>query len=257
MIDWNDAFDNSSYVPGSGNLADRWAVDARNWRAQHTCQEIVYGARPRNRIDLFHPEGAAKGLVVFVHGGYWQMLDKSFWSHFAMAPNARGWVFAVVGYTLAPEVRISEIVNEVGAAVEAAANEVAGPVRLIGHSAGGHLVARLACSDGPLPDRLDRVLPVSGIHDLRPLLLTRMNDVLRLDREEAREQSPALLDKRSGLDVICWAGANERPELVRQTRLLSEAWGVPNMFDPGHDHFSVIEQLADPHSPLNSALLED
>lgn len=257
MIDWNDAFDNSSYVPGADGLADRWANEARDWRAKVPFREIVYGTRPRNRIDLFSPKREARGVVVFVHGGYWQMLDKTYWSHLAAGAFARGWAFAVVGYTLTPDIRISEIVKEIEAAVKATANEVDGPVRLIGHSAGGHLVARLACSDGPLPERIDRVVPISGIHDLRPLLLTEMNTVLRLDQEEARAQSPALLDKREGLNVICWVGANERPELVRQTRLLSAAWGIPNVFDAGQDHFSVIEQLADPHSPLISALLED
>ncbi|MEX0316416.1 MAG: alpha/beta hydrolase [Ruegeria sp.] len=257
MIDWDDAFDNSGYVPGSDELPARWAAEAATWREQGGEFDIAYGDAPRNRLDLFRPEGEARGLVVFIHGGYWQMLDKSYWSHFAAGPLSQGWALAIPSYTLAPEARLSRIVDEVRAAIEEAARHVAGPIRLVGHSAGGHLVARMACADGPLPNRVEKVVAVSGIHDLRPLLHTEMSQTLRLDAAEAAAQSPALLSRREGVQVTCWVGANERPELVRQTRVLSEAWQVPNVFDPGHDHFSVVEELGRPGSALLTELLED
>lgn len=258
MIDWDDAFDNSSYVPGSGRLASLWAARAAECRAEFGGElDLPYGDNPRNRLDLFRPGEKAKGLVVFVHGGYWQKFDKSYWSHLAAGPLAAGWAMAIPSYTLAPEARLTRIAAEIRAATEEAARHVSGPVRLAGHSAGGHLVARMACTDGPLPERVDRVISISGIHDLRPLLATRMNAALHLDAAEAAAQSPALLPRRPGLSMTCWVGANERPELVRQTRLLSEAWGVPNVFAPGHEHFSVVEELGRPGSALLNELLKD
>ena len=257
MIDWDDAFDNSGYVAGSDKLAAAWAEQAEAYRAKRGQIDLPYGDGARNRFDLFRPEGAAKGLIVFVHGGYWQMLDKSFWSHFAAGPLAHGWALAIPSYTLAPQARLSQMVAEIAAATTEAAKLVDGPVRLIGHSAGGHLVSRMACADGPLPGRLDRVISVSGIHDLRPLLWTKMNDTLHLDAAEAEAQSPALLPKRDGLDVLAWVGGIERPELVRQTRVLSENWQVPNVFEPDQDHFSVVEGIGRPGSPLLTAMLKD
>ncbi|SDD37319.1 alpha/beta hydrolase [Ruegeria marina] len=258
MIDWDDAFDNSSYVPGSGRLASLWAARAADWRAEFGGElDIPYGDNPRNSFDLFRPGETAKGLVVFVHGGYWQKFDKSYWSHLAAGTVADGWALAIPSYTLAPEARLTRMVEEVRAATQEAARHVAGPVRLAGHSAGGHLVARMACADGPLPGRLDRVVSISGIHDLRPLLETRMNEVLCLDAAEAEAQSPARLPRRPGLSVTCWVGANERPELLRQTRLLAETWNVPNVFAPGHEHFSVVEELGRPGSALLCELLRD
>jgi hypothetical protein len=127
---------------------------------------------------------------------------------------------------------------------------------LIGHSAGGHLVSRLACADSMVTARLERVLSVSGIHDLRPLLHTRMNDVLGLDAAEAEAESPALLHPRKGVQARFWVGALERPELVRQTRLIAENWQAPNVFEQGQDHFSVIEGLRRPDAPLLQALLD-
>lgn len=268
MIDWDDAFDNSGYVPGSADLPGIWAAEAAAFRDTaaadgRACLDLAYGPAPRNRLDLFLPQGAASGLVVFVHGGYWHKFDKSFWSHMARGPLAHGWAVAIPSYTLAPEARISAITAEIGAAIEFAANRVAGPVRLAGHSAGGHLVARTLCDDGPLSDdtarRLARVVPISGVHDLQPLVGTAMNDQLRLTDDEARRESPFLHRRALTAPVTFWVGAAERPEFLRQNRLIAERWagaGVRDVYQPGHNHFTVVTGLADPASPLVAELLE-
>jgi hypothetical protein len=109
-------------------------------------------------------------------------------------------------------------------------------------------------------DRLERVLSISGIHDLRPLLLSEMNEVLHLTEAEAAAESPALHEPRAGLATRFHVGAAERPELLRQTRLIAEAWGqkggdVADAYEPGEDHFTIVEKLADPDSRLLAALL--
>lgn len=265
MIDWNDAFDNSGHVPGSDGLADKWTGQARAFRdAAGGRGEIglAYGAAPRQALDLFRPDGPVAGLVMFVHGGYWHKLDKSVWSHLAAGPLAAGWAVAIPSYTLAPEARIADITREIGAAVEFAAGRVAGPVRLIGHSAGGHLVARMICDDSPLPDpvfgRLQKVVPLSGVFDLRPLLMCEMNRTLHLTEAEAAAESPALHDRRGAVPVSFWVGAGERPEFLRQTRLIAEKWqgeGVADIYEPGQNHFTVVERLAEPGSALVTELL--
>src|SRR5438445_610327 len=64
--------------------------------------DVRYGERARNRFDLFGPEGRPKGLVVFVHGGFWKALDKSFWSHLARGSVEGGYAVAMPSYTLCP-----------------------------------------------------------------------------------------------------------------------------------------------------------
>ena len=136
--------------------------------------DISYGERARNRFDLFAPEGRPKGLVVFVHGGFWKALDKSFWSHLARGSVESGYAVAMPSYTLCPAVRISEITREIAAAVARAAAMVEGPLFLTGHSAGGHLVTRMISATSPLPDavraRISHTVSISGLHDLRPLM---------------------------------------------------------------------------------------
>src|SRR5262245_20780462 len=108
--------------------------------------------------------------------------DKSSWSHLAAGALQRGWAVCLPSYTLAPAARIADIARQVAAAIRFAADRVEGPLRLAGHSAGGHLVTRMVCAESPLPDefrsRIGHVVSISGVHDLRPLLRTKMNATL-------------------------------------------------------------------------------
>lgn len=269
IVDWDDAYSNSAYIPGGDTYPARWAERAAAFRAEiagagRAELDLPYGEGERERYDLFRPEGPAKGTVVFVHGGYWMAFDKGRWSHLAAGPLARGWAVAMPGYTLCPENRIAGITRQVARAVETIARAQAGPLRLTGHSAGGHLVSRLACADAPLSeevrDRVGHVVSISGLHDLRPLLNTGMNTTLRLDKAEAAAESPALLRPRPGTGITCWVGADERPEFVRQSELLANVWlglGVATALRlaEGRHHFDVIDDLTDPDSELVATLL--
>ena len=159
---------------------------------------MAYGERPRNRFDLFLPAAKPGGLVVFVHGGFWRALDKSFWSHLARGAVERGYAVAMPSYTLCPEVRIADITREIGAAIEKAASMIGGPHvpdrsfrgRASGHADDlGDVAAAGQRSRAHPPYRLDLRRPCIS----RPLLATAMNADLRIDAAEAQAESPALL----------------------------------------------------------------
>ena len=258
------AYANADFIPLGAEYPDRWAATAREFREVEAAVGRArlnqsYGTEERQRFDLFLPPGRPKGLVVFVHGGFWHLFDRSYWSHLAAGPVARGWAVALPSYMLTPEARISAITRDIAAAVEAASAMVDGPIRLTGHSAGGHLVARMACRDVPLDgavtDRLARIVPISPLADLRPLLETSMNAKLRLDLQEAEAESPALHSDRRDVPLTVWVGAEERPAFLDQARWLAEAWEVPQRIAAGRHHFDVIEDLAEVDSPLNEVLL--
>jgi arylformamidase len=173
---------------------------------------------------------------------------------------------ALPGYVLTPEARIGAIGQGIARAVNVAAGAVAGPVRLAGHSAGGQLVLRQVAGGGLLGAagaRVERVVSISGVHDLRPLIRTGMNADLRLDLAEARAESPALLEPPEGMpgavEVRLWVGAAERPEFLRQSRLMATIWAGPGAAlrlteERGRHHFDVIEALERPGSPLAEAV---
>jgi acetyl esterase/lipase len=267
--DWDSAYANTVNIAGGAAYPDRWEKDAASFRQLLQREgraelSVPYGQGARNRFDLFRPAGAPKGLVVFIHGGYWMRFDESSWSHLAAGPLEAGFAVAMPTYTLCPENRISGITRETGTAIEAAASRVPGPLHLTGHSAGGHLAARMVSATSPLPEavrsRIGNVVSVSGLHDLRPMMTTAMNTTLRLDEEEALAESPALLRPLSGTRIVCWAGAGERAEFLRQNALLANVWTglgatTASVEEPDRHHYSVIEGLEHASHPLTRALL--
>lgn len=264
--DWDDAFANMAHIVGSDALPDIWSTRAAAYRASGVAVDIdvPYGEHPRERFDLVWPDGTPKGLVVFIHGGYWMRLDKSYWTDLAEGARACGWAICLPSYSLAPEARLYQMTAQIGTAIEAAACRVAGPIRLSGHSAGGHLVTRMVSETSPLTvdilERIAHTLSISGLHDLRPLMQTKMNDILNIDYQEAMSESAALLRPVIARPLTCWVGAAERPEFIRQSKLMTHMWeglDVPTLctVEQEKNHFTIIEGLKDPLSAITRSLL--
>ena len=250
QADADQAYANAAFIAGGDAFPARWTAQAAAFRSTARADlGLAYGPGLRQRFDLFHPEGEARGLMVFVHGGYWLQFGRESWSHLAAGALARGFACAIPSYSLAPVARIGAMVQEVAAAVRAAAALVAGPVMVTGHSAGGHLAARMGCADLDLP-RVVRVVPISPLAELAPLMATSMQVDLRLTAAECAAQSPARRALRAGCGAHVVVGGQERPAFLWQARHLSEAWNCPWTVVAGRHHFDVIDGLADPLSPL-------
>ena len=264
IADWDDAYANGAHIEGAEQFPPRWAEAASSFRKDmsergHAELDLAYGAEERERVDIFRPTCDARGLFVFVHGGYWMKFDKSTWSHLAKGALERGWAVAIPSYTLSPAARVTEMTRQIGEAITFAAARVEGGLRLAGHLAGGLLVTRMVCGNSPLPialqARLEHVVSISGLPDLRPLLATRMHQSLRLDAEEAAAESVALPWPVKGARVVCWVGSRERPEFIRQNDLLANIWAglggrTRAVHAVGKHHFNVIDDLADAVSEL-------
>jgi len=264
ITDWDDAYANAAHIPGAERFLSAWPARTAALQARNAPEVLRYGPGARQMVDLYRPETTAQGLTVIVHGGYWMRFSPDDFGFLAAGPLARGQAVAMVRYTLAPDARIGDITAEVATAIACAAARVPGPIHLTGHSAGGHLVARMGC-EGVLAEdlaaRIAHVVSISGVHDLRPLLRTQMSDTLRLDAAEAAAESPALLIPRTGLRVSCVVGGHERPEFIRQTDLLANVWWglgarTQAVHLPGLHHFDVIDGLAAPDGTLTRILLD-
>ncbi|MQB45031.1 alpha/beta hydrolase [Rhizobium sp. ICMP 5592] len=271
ITDWDVAYTNGSYVVDGDRWPAAWVEPAQAFRDSlaatgHAKLDLAYGPRPRNRFDLFLPSEKPKGLVIFVHGGYWLALDKSYSSHLATGAVASGYAVAMPSYTLCPEIRITGIAEEIAAAIGAAAEMIDGPLILTGHSAGGQLAARMVTITSPLPapvkTRIRHVVSISGLHDLRPIMKRTMNQQLSIDAAEAMAESPALLEPIDNLRLTCWVGGAERSEFVRQNALLANIWtglgaATATVVEPDRNHFTILDGLADPTHPLTRTLLSD
>ncbi|MEX0347626.1 MAG: alpha/beta hydrolase [Rhizobiaceae bacterium] len=269
ITDWDDAYANGAHIPGAEDFPPMWDAEASSFRAKLAAEkraefDLGYGPGDRETIDLFMPVGTPKGLMVFVHGGYWMKFSPKWFSHLAAGAVECGWAAALPSYELAPAAAISEITQQIGQAIDVAARRIDGPIHIAGHSAGGHLVSRMVCADSPLSEatrqRLKRVVSISGLHDLRPLLKTEMNQTLKLDEAEARSESAALNAPFGGPKIVCWVGSEERPEFLRQNDLLVNIWtglgaDISLYHDDDKHHFDVIEGLATVDSRLTETLL--
>ncbi len=258
-MDIDDAFANLAHVPDGALLPARWAQEGQRYReSARYLADVPYGEGAREVFDLFLPERLAKGTMVFIHGGYWRSSDKSDWSYLAAGAVVAGWAVAMPSYDLCPEVTIAQITQQIGKAIGTIADRVPGPLRITGHSAGGQLAARMLAPDlaADWTERVEKVVPISAVSDLAPLLQTQMNNDLRLDSDIARAESP-IHQPPPVVPVTVWVGGDERPVFVEQARALADAWSCEMVNDAGRHHFDVLDGLRDAHSPLMRAILGD
>ena len=266
-------YNNRAAVPDHPLWLARFAESSAMARAALAPKlDLRYGPGPKETLDLFVPEGRARGTFVFLHGGYWRALDKNDFSFVAVAFVARGCAVAVANYDLCPDVSIATIVEQSRRAVEWFVRDGAAqgvqPNRIVvgGHSAGGHLVAMLLATDwaahGLAHDPLAGGVSVSGVHDLAPMVQFSFNADFKLDDAEAARLSPARLSPRSRAPLVLAVGADETSEFIRQTRIMWDAWPANRppgarapLIVPGRHHFSVVADYADPESELTRATL--
>ena len=246
----DQAYDNTRAVADAGTRREAWVQRSEAFRQQHPeALDLAYGPRPRNRIDLYRCGKAKAPLFAFIHGGYWQRNAKETFACTAAGPLANGMDVAFLGYTLCPEVTLSEIVAEIETAVRWLRREGprhgVGEGRLVvsGWSAGGHLTATTLALDG-----VDAGLAISGIYDVEPCRLNYLNDNLRLTADEAARTSPILHLPKKSAPVVLTYGTGELPELQRQSvdyHKAREAAGLPGELLPlaGLNHFSIMDEL--------------
>ncbi|MEJ6788989.1 alpha/beta hydrolase [Brevundimonas sp. BR2-1] len=252
--DFESQYNNRARVPDHPAVMARWRELAEAARAAHPPTEIAYGPGEREVMDLFDA-GPGAPVAVFLHGGYWQALDKSWFSGIAPAFLAHGVSLAVPSYDLAPAVRLGRILRQVRAAVEAIRARTGARPVVFGHSAGGHMSACML-SEG----RASAAVAISGIFDLRPLIPTSLNAALDLDEREAAALSPVFWPMPNGSTpggtvLDCVVGGDESSEFLRQSRMMADHWaanGVETRYDalPGLNHFTVLDPLFDANSKL-------
>ena len=259
-MDLEAEYNNRARVPDHQAVMLRWRDAATAARAAHPPREIAYGPGEREVMDVFEA-GPDAPIAVFLHGGYWQALDKSWFSGLAPALNAHGVGLAVPSYDLAPAVRLGHILRQVRAATDAVRAHTGVRPVVFGHSAGGHMAACML-SEG----RASAAVSLSGVFDLAPLIPTSLNVALCLDEAEAAALSPIHWpvpdgSTPGGTVLDCVVGADESPEFLRQSRMMADLWGergVDTRYEalPGLNHFTVLDPLFDLDSGIVKRITE-
>ena len=243
---------NGEAVAGSADIVAGWERRSSEMRARYPAHlDLRYGPRERNRIDFLKARDKGPTLL-FIHGGYWQHRAKEVFTLFAEGPMAHGINVALIGYTLAPDATLDEIVAEIHAGIDFLGEQLpalgadgSGMV-VSGWSAGGHLTA-MALSH----PRVRCGLGISGIYDLEPIRRSYLNAKLGLDEAMARGNSPMLQAGGPMKPLSLVVGRAELPLLRRQTADFvghRARYGLPVTYEeiPDANHFTIMNEMVSP-----------
>ncbi len=259
--------------PDHAEIFERWARESRKARKSLGGRlELAYGESQGERLDLFPVPGHKHApLLAFIHGGYWQSLDKSDFSYLAPPWLEAGVAFASLNYDLAPKASLPEMVAQIRRAVAWLYNHAAQHgidrerIFLAGHSAGGHLAVLAAERDwiepgSDLPvEAVKGGLSISGVYDLEPIRLSYHQAVLRLNPDQVAEASPLRRPPRSAGPLLLAVGDEETEEFQRQQAEFLETWRNQGLTAasvdlPRRHHFTAVDALGEPEHPLFAAM---
>lgn len=259
-------------VPDHPQIFDRWGRSSERARASlEGYLDVPYGPAEAEKLDLFRAQGRSRGLLMYIHGGYWRSLDKKRFSFVAPALVKAGITVAIPNYALCPAVQVENIVMQMVQACawlyRNGANFGAPAHRLFvcGHSAGGHLAAMLLCCQWPryAPDLPTKVvssaLSISGLYDLTEIVkVPSINNDVRLTVKSAVKVSPAFMPPATDAPFYTAVGGSENEGFHIQNALIARKWGKARRADvpcPRENHFTILDELCRPESSLFGAVL--
>jgi acetyl esterase/lipase len=258
--DRDRGLNNGEAVAGSADIVSEWERRSAEMRKRYPDHlDMRYGPRERNRIDFLKARDKGPTLL-FIHGGYWQHRAKETFALFAEGPLAYGINVALIGYTLAPEATLDQIVAEIGTGIEFLAGQLPAlgsdgkGIVVSGWSAGGHLTAMA------LTHRHVRAgMAISGIYDLEPIRHSYLNVKLGLDEAMSRRNSPMMEAGGVMKPLSLVVGSAELPLLRKQTADFAAhraKHGLPVTYEEisGADHFTIMNQLSSPHGRITTLI---
>jgi arylformamidase len=224
--------------------------------------DLPYGPALGQKLDLFPHADADAPSVVFIHGGFWTRNSKETFRFTVRGIHSAGFHAFFIGYTLAPNARMDEMVGQARSAtqwVHAHLEELGlacRPIIVVGWSSGAQLAAMTMSET-----HVAAGIGISGVYDLVPLLPATINDVLRLDRDEAvRNSANFNLPTRSGPFVVAY-GQRELPAFCAQSEQFHAARAERGLLGeilalPRHHHHSILDEMWNIDGRLTRALAD-
>nr|AGU10158.1 alpha/beta hydrolase fold [uncultured organism] len=255
----DDQYNTRLRVPWYADYLNRWELSSRQANLQHAhVSDLAYGEDPLERLDVFPAPRPDAPVLVFIHGGYWHLLDKSMFDFLATFFVKKNVTTVVVNYPLAPAASLDQMVQSCDLAlawVELNIGTYNGdPKRIFvaGHSAGGQLAAMLLTQDAGI--RIKGVLALSGIFRLEPVFLSYVNGAVQMNKETAVRNSPVLLRPVNTCPALVVAGQEESEEFQAQSKELFDCWKgygqVKHLTISGRNHYSILDALVEEGSEL-------
>ena len=234
-------------------------------------KDLIYGISIDETLDLCLAEVDDSPLVIFIHGGYWQLLSKNDCLFPAKDFFDEGISYCSIDYTLAPHANIDEMIEQCIRAVQwlyQSAIKYGYDEKkffLIGSSAGAHLAAMTMLTDWEnydLPaDIIKGCTLLSGVYDIRPIVKTYINEPLNLDMKTASMLSPLFKVRSHTANLIISWGENETNEFKRQSIEFDKKWkacgNTSHLLEvKGNNHFDIVFNMMKKDCALRELIIE-
>jgi arylformamidase len=272
MVDW---FNPRAAVPDSEQMMDRFErlslVFRQDW--PHQSLNHHYGSGERQTYDVFRPATGQppKGTVLFLHGGFWFSRHKDQFSFMAQTYVQAGWCFVAMTYPLMPSLSLTQLVDQTAAGLveidrQLTEHDGKGIHVMAGHSAGAHLLAMAFHSHAgrrhtdKMPQLPKGLILVSGVYDPQARAAAEISKTIGLTPDDAAQSCPLAHCNPVAIPTSLYAGARE-PELwwqqgqrYRDCLVQAGLAEVHHELLAGHDHFSLLEAMANPASETARAI---
>lgn len=224
--------------------------------------DVAYGDHPRQRFDVYLPDGAPAGpVLVFLHGGGFRGGDHHSVGYHGRPYLEHGAIFVSMSYRVLPECKFPDMCDDVETGLDVVADHVATKggdpdrLHLSGHSAGAALAALATMR--PLrqkdPSRVQGLVAISGMYDYG-----------RRSTEDTNQDSPhyvpALFDTIERLPahtIVVWADqdlAFAAPDGAALAAAVEARGGsVETFVERGVDHFQANRSFVDPDGVVAKA----
>jgi arylformamidase len=261
----DNQYNNRAHVPDYADYFERWEKLSRQTETEHTVfRNIFFGDHPEESLDIFPAEGPPSKTMIFIHGGYWYLLDKSLFHFLAATFLKQNVTTVLINYPLAPAASMDAIVSSSRKAIKWLHKNIGrfngdpSQIYVMGHSAGGHLASMLLVNDQV--SFLRGVISLSGLFRLEPLVLSYINDELHLDMETAIRNSPLYLNPINDYPFLLVTGTDETEEFKDQSLEMYNSWKnkhtcIEHLEIAGKNHYSILDAVAECGSTLQSAIL--
>jgi acetyl esterase/lipase len=235
--------------------------------------DIAYGADPRQKLDIYIPDGLTKPapVILFFYGGSWSSGTKDLYRAFGQAFASKGIVTIVADYRIYPQVKYPAFVQDGAAAFrfvhETIAKSGGDPDRifLAGHSAGAYIAVMLDSDLHYLKDAhadpawIRGVIGIAGPYDFLPLHDPELIDIFGGANVRATQPIDYIDGKRAPM-LLAHGIADDTVGVGNSRRLAKKLKSFDSPYEeieyPGIGHIGILLSLA-PGMRGNTTLRDD